>query len=752
MRGHHSFMWFQARACCFLSARLLRRTLLTWFVVFAVQSVAALADVVPSIPNPGFELINAQTGFAEGWIRGLGPGTEGAATVDETVFRSGRRSLHITSRTPHQAYRYVLVNTDWLQARPETTYVLRFFVRGRAVGRCYVGVDFEGAGEHRQHLPTGDYEWREVSFRFTTPPGSGRVSIRFAADDIADLWFDDLSLTLSPLQLANITEHRRPWPWKSWYPRTLGRLPGTLLALDLTGESPDVCGLMTALQGLVNRHTPRLYLFTPSNPPRYDEVWLRYLQEKGYTGPEERLASPEDALRRFRSVYTGAVVWDDSLPGSRHAAWMIGAIENALPCSVETARRFGLPIVRDLRGLWKRNVDAYRYVWEHYRDKLCLHLLAWEYPLATSFSSRDVMVQQKAFLFWVSAPLDNEVGADPAAEMEFLEELLSQTPGNVPVMGWPMHVTKGIEEYTAVRLLSEYGKWVPGTSFTSNGTVLSAVRPNPRVFRHASDPAPRYSTRLEQDKVYLSINILDSGDAHWYWQFYQRRIWADPERGSVPTGYGMNMTLLDALPLVAQWYYEHRAPGDSFFGFLYMNAPVYASRFRKEDRERIWSDFVRRTGTYLKRLGMDGLELYTGGTASPSAPKDLLRRFTRGIPGLRYILAGLGRHADVRPEASVEIMDGVVVFHTLTNFRVWSLTDDLSRRTMEDENTWLAAEILSHTPTVRPAFMTAMAVSWTYYPSWLKDLKSRLPSEYVLVSPGELARLYREHRRVRQRD
>ena len=48
----------------------------------------------------------------------------------------------------------------------------------------------------------------------------------------------------------------------------------------------------------------------------------------------------------------------------------------------------------------------------------------------------------------------------------------------------------------------------------------------------------------------------------------------------------MNVTLLDALPLVAQWYYE-KQPRDSFFALQYMNAPVYASRFADADRERI---------------------------------------------------------------------------------------------------------------------------------------------------------------------
>jgi hypothetical protein len=696
----------------------------------------------PPVPNPGFEDLDAATGFASGWTRGVSAGTDGLAEVVETVARSGKRSLHIVDRTPNQAYRYVLVNSGWLAAKPETTYILRTHVRGRSVGRCFIGVACEGAGEHRQPLPSGDYEWREVTFRFTVPAGSARIQVHFAADDTAELWFDDVSIELSPVRLAGITE-TRSGARKTWYPRTEGPMPRRLAVLDVSRESTDVNALMVALQGIVNREAPALYLINPTNPPGYDEIWLRYMQEKGYTGPEERLASPEEALRRFRKSIRGAVVWDEALPGSRHAAWMLGSLKDALPASAETAARFALPIVEDLRGRWKRNVEAYRYVWEKHRADLSSDILAWEHPLTNALSSRDLIVQKRVFMFWVSAPLDNEAGADPIAEMDLLEEVLSRTPGNIPVMGWPMWVTKGIEEYTAVRLLSEYAKWVPGTGFNSNGTVLSAVRPDPRVFSRAFEPMGERSSRPAKDRVYITVNILDSGDAHWYWQLYQRRIWADPLRGSVPIGYGMNMTLCDALPLVAQWYYEHRTPNDSFFGLMYMNAPVYASRFRAADRERIWSEYVRLTSAYLKRMGMEGLELYTGGSGSSAAShKDLLRRFTRGIPELRYILAGLGRHGDVRPDAATEMLDQTVVFHTLTNFRVWSLTENLTDKKMADENAWLVGELLANAPTSRPGFMSAMAISWIYFPAWLKDLHGKLPPHFTVVSPGNLARLW----------
>ena len=708
-------------------------------------SSPARAAGAPVVINPGFEGVDGGTGFAEGWIRGYGPGTQASAAVDDTVCHQGQRSLRIADATPTEAYRYAIVNTGWVEVEAETTYTIRFWARGRKVGKCFVGAALEGAGEHRQALPVGDFEWQALTCRVTTPEGCRRMSVQFVADGVTDaLWLDDVSLERSALQLANIREARYPRPFSGWFPRTPGPVPAQLVVADVSGQSPDVNALLVALQGIVNRNGPRLYLINPTNPAGYDEMWLQYMREKGYTGPEERLQDPLEAIQRFRKRVRGLIVWDPELPGSVHAAWMLAGLEDALPASPEMAGKVGLPIVEDLRGRWRRNVDAYRYVYDKHWGEMCHHLLAWEYPGNTSLSSRDTMVQHKVFMFWVSSYTDREKGADPPAEREFAEELLSKTPGNVPVMGWPMYLDKGIEEYTAVRLLSEYGKWVPGTGFSSNISVHSAIHPRPEVFRQAFRARPPAPVRLERDKVYLSVNILDSGDAQWYWQLYQRGIWADPARGSLPIGYGMNVTLLDTLPLVAQWYYENMTPADSFFGLLYMNVPVYASRFCREDRARIWGQYVRWLDRYRRRLDMDGIELYNGGSSGPSAPPEVLQRFTRGMRGLGYILADLGRHPETTPANANALLDGTAVFHTLTNFRVWTGSEDLVQRKMESENAWLLGEIKANTPSSRPGFMSAMAVSWSYYPAWLKDLQGKLPPEYVVVSPGEMARLMRE--------
>jgi hypothetical protein len=49
---------------------------------------------------------------------------------------------------------------------------------------------------------------------------------------------------------------------------------------------------------------------------------------------------------------------------------------------------------------------------------------------------------------------------------------------------------------------------------------------------------------------------MDSGDALWYWEHYQPKMWADPRRGSIPIGWCMNVTLYDMLPLALDRFHE----------------------------------------------------------------------------------------------------------------------------------------------------------------------------------------------------
>jgi hypothetical protein len=718
---------------------------------WTICTAALCEQPVPGVPNGSFEAINTDSGLPEGWTAGFGKGTQADIKAEPEGPHSGKYSVRITDQSPTQAYIYALFQSPFLTVNPETTYLIKFFLKGKNVGKSYVGAVLEGAGEHRQTLPVGDYDWQPCVFQVTTPAECHRLAIQFVADGISDaIWVDDVTFELSPHQFANLAEPRYPKDYESWFPCTPGQVPEHLVVCDVSRDSSANNMLAIALQGIVNRQGPQLYLINKTNPEYYDEVWLKYIKEKGYTGDEERIPEVFELIKRFQSNITGIIVYDPELPGSINAAWMLAGLKNALPAAPDTAvelqAKLGLKVVEDLRGRWKKNIEAYRHIYDKYWDQMSHHLLAWECPHNTAYSSRDTMVQHKVFTFWISAHGDREKGADPVAEEMFVTEILANTPGNVPVMGWPKYTEAyGVEEYTAVRLLSEFGKWVPGTGFNSNVSVMSAIHPQEGVFKQKFRSQPPRSLKLEKDKIYVAISVMDSGDAQWYFHSYQRKIWADPIRGILPIGFCMNMTLYDVMPPVAQWYYENMTPNESFFGLLYMNAPVYASRFRKEDRDRIWREYVAYMNEYCLKMDMDGIEIYNGGSGGSSVEPEFFQRFTRGMENLNYIFADLGHHPNITPENANYLVDKTAVFHTLTNFKVWTTGEEAQQRTMEAENAWLVDEIKANSPKTRPGFMSTLAISWNYFPTWFKDLQMRLPPEYVIVSPAELTRLWREN-------
>jgi hypothetical protein len=114
------------------------------------------------------------------------------------------------------------------------------------------------------------------------------------------------------------------------------------------------------------------------------------------------------------------------------------------------------------------------------------------------------------------------------------------------------------------------------------------------------------------------------------------------------------------------------------------------------------------------------------------------------MTGLDYIVADLGRHSNITADNANYLLGQTAVFHTLTQFQVWSSSAETVRDNMEKDNAWLLDEIRKNTPPARPGFMSAMAISWYYFPTWFKDLQEKLGPDYVVVSPADLARLYRE--------
>lgn len=299
----------------------MRRLLIVFGIPFCFFCLGASGEQpIPPVPNGTFEIIDKATGLPEGWHAGFGEGTKADIQVDYGESHTGNCSVRISDQSPTQAYIYALFQSPFLEVSPQTTYLIRFFLKGKNVGKFYVGAVFEGAGEHRQTLPVEDYDWQEAFFQITTPAECRRMAIQFVADGITDaLWVDDVTLELAPHQLANLAEIRYQKDYESWFPRTPGQVPEHLVVCDVSHQNSADNMLAVALQGIVNRKGPQIYLINQTNPLYYDEVWLEYMKEKGYTGLEERVSDPLELIRCFKESINGIIVYDPDLPGSINA-------------------------------------------------------------------------------------------------------------------------------------------------------------------------------------------------------------------------------------------------------------------------------------------------------------------------------------------------------------------------------------------------------------------------------------------------
>ncbi|PYT32315.1 MAG: hypothetical protein DMG57_02295 [Acidobacteria bacterium] len=150
---------------------------------------------------------------------------------------------------------------------------------------------------------------------------------------------------------------------------------------ELTSHNWDMRLTLTCLEGIVNRSQPRLYLVQD----RYDELWLDRLRERGDINGIEWLEVGQ-VFERFLPEVRQMFVTDPGIPASINVATMLAAVSGGLVATPETAAQYDLAIGAlpdswntglDLRTMnWKKNVEAYRWVYQRLWDRLSRQAVA----------------------------------------------------------------------------------------------------------------------------------------------------------------------------------------------------------------------------------------------------------------------------------------------------------------------------------------------------------------------------------------
>ena len=314
-------------------------------------------------------------------------------------------------------------------------------------------------------------------------------------------------------------------------------------------------------------------------------------------------ATPKELLAQFKDVVKGAIITDPALPASKNIATMLASVKGGLVTSAALAKRYGLPVLDDLRGRWTTNVGSYRWAFDNLWPQLNHHVIACLWP--DHLGLRDYLVANKVFIFWLSGAIDGARRyASPDAEVRLMEELLSKMPANIPVMGYPWAGKNiGIGEGPGVSLFAEFGKYLVGSIDTTNLTVHSGIR----VASLKQMPAPP-APQLDPAKVYVTWIVSDGDNLPVLTSGNFPQLWADKERGQFPIGWTVSPSASMLIPDIEDYYFQHRDAQRRLprhvSGVGYTYPDLYGKRYA--DRHRVYDEFLAQTSRYMQRQRPQG--------------------------------------------------------------------------------------------------------------------------------------------------
>jgi hypothetical protein len=519
----------------------------------------------------------------------------------------------------------------------------------------------------------------------------------------------------------NLAHEAAPRPWgDTFLPRS--KPPADeVLVVDARALRPEERTALACLQGLLSRRQPALWLHMSNRDPQ----WLDWHAEKSFFASVHTVEDWPSLFERFRDVYKGAIVADDALYRGNLLAANVAACEDLIIATPELAERLGIPVAMDLRDRFDTYVEGMSWVWNTYKDQLNHYLCEFIHPDRLANGAFAYSLQWRAVMFWIVGPVDAEnAGSDMAAETQLVAEIMAEMAPNTPVLGFP-YAGHGVGpgEVNGVTLASKYGKPLVCTDSLANACIMSGV-PAP-AFLQQKPPAPE----LERDKVYIALTVSD-GDNQNTWLAFFRTYFEHPRFGEFPVAFGMGPPIVDLMPGVAHWYYEHAAPNTEFFadvsGIGYTQPENYGLAYA--DRDAVFNGFLGWTAEYLKKLDMGTLRTVGGGD-------EWVGRYVEGLPDAYAIFADMGSYSGREGiDEMTYMLEGKPVFRAVTSWRYGR--DGFLR------------EVRTHVGEKRPAFVNGFVHCWTYTDMEVicQSIYDKRDDDMVFVTPRQLEVLYRQAR------
>ncbi len=513
---------------------------------------------------------------------------------------------------------------------------------------------------------------------------------------------------------------KRPWG-DTYVPKSVA--PARQLQLvNAQGLAPEARVALSCLQGLTSRERPRIWL----NMSERDPQWLEWHKEKKHIdGYIDRTAEWAKLFEQYREEYKGAIVADAALYRGNLLAVNVAACEDLILTTPELAEQLNIPVRIDLRGRFDTYAEGMQWVWDTYKEQLSRHLCDFIHPDRLANGAFAYDVQWRGVMFWISGPVDSVLpGVDLLAETRVMATILSEMAPNTAVLGFPYAGTGiGPGEPRGVHFASRYAKTLVCTDSLANACVMSGVR-----IEQFTQPRPAKMT-VEKDKIYIALDVSD-GDNQNTWMAFFRPFFDSEHMGQFPIAFGMGPPIIDLMPGVAQYYFEH-APATTEFmadvsGIGYIHPEVYGEAYANPDA--IYAGFLDWTAAYLAKLDMRTLRTVGG-------RDEAVQRYLDALPGIDSLFADMGRYSGREGiENLTYTLNDKLVFRAVTSWRYGK--------------PGFPREIREQVGDARPAFVNGFVHCWTYdsMDAIKEHIVDKAEDDWVFVTPSQLADLYTQAR------
>lgn len=460
--------------------------------------------------------------------------------------------------------------------------------------------------------------------------------------------------------------------------------------------------LFSSLKGLVNRKQPRIFSYEGDNFAEGPYTWLNSLGVQYI----ENKSSNLNILSKYLSEISGLIIYDPEEIHTVNLATTLAKNKNALVTapsfiSLLTSAPYNLPILEDLRGKFTSKLQVYQKLFDEYWPTIDHRLLIGLSPNYHKAALREYASALGAAVVW----LDPKV----TEESNLLNSFLATMPAGSNYMGW------WPEEEPGVSRVSTYGITTIASDYCTNLTFHSGMKAN--IKQKAMPGKP-----ILENKIYVAF-ILSDGDNLQYIEHLMRKLWNNPDRGSVPMGWTLSPAMVDAMPGALNYFHESATvddnliSGPSGYGYTYPN--YWTS-------QEALNQFVAKTEEYNVRAGFRVITVWN--TITGGINRSVGSTYAKYAPTL------LGMTAQ-NTGMPLSIYNSSLPGMPLTcNYCT-------GEQAMKDH---IASASAGWTGT-SPKFIIIQAQPWTgVTPTSFKNVMNSLGSNYKVVRPDHIFQLMRE--------